>query len=112
MSKLTAAENLHRLAEYEAAYNARRARLAAEVDAATLAGRVFTAISTARNAAPQPAQPTMRWFVDAGQRPYRSQPRDGRGRFLSKAWLAEAELFTAQDRAWFRGPITSSQEGK
>jgi hypothetical protein len=33
---------------------------------------------------------------------HRSAPRDGRGRLLSKRWLAEAESFTAADLAWFR----------
>ena len=50
------------------------------------------------------AQPSMAWFDGP-----RTQPRDGRGRFLSKAWLADAELFTATDRAWFRHPVTSEE---
>lgn len=39
----------------------------------------------------------------------RTQRRDGRGKFLSKAWLQRAETFTPADRAFFRSPIT---EGK
>jgi hypothetical protein len=35
-----------------------------------------------------------------------TRPRDGRGRFLSKAWQREAQSFTATDLAWFRSPIT------
>lgn len=45
------------------------------------------------------AQPTMTW--PGTQLGYRSQPRDGRGRLLSKAWLAAAETFTPADLAWF-----------
>jgi hypothetical protein len=58
-----------------------------------------------RNA--DPAQPTMHWWGEA--RPYRSQPRDGRGRFLSKTWLAEAELFLPADVAWFRHPVSEER---
>lgn len=47
-------------------------------------------------------QPTMRWFDGI-----RVQPRDGRGRFLPRVWLADAELFLPADRAWFRSPIAT-----
>lgn len=53
------------------------------------------------------AQPSMAWFDGP-----RSQPRDGRGRFLSKLWLCEAELFLPSDRAWFRHPVTEGSHGK
>lgn len=49
-----------------------------------------------------PAQPTMSW-VDG----FRTQPRDARGRFLTRAWLADAELFLPADRAWFRHPVST-----
>lgn len=54
------------------------------------------------------AQPTMAWRDTRGAC-YRPQPRDGAGRFLSKAWLLRAELYTASDLAWFR---SSLPEGK
>lgn len=73
----------HRLADLETAFNTRRRTLIATVHSAELAGRVL-AVS-------------------------RSQRRDGRGRFLSQAWLAAAETFTPTDLAWFRSALT---EGK
>lgn len=42
-------------------------------------------------------QPSMAWTTGP-----RTQPRDGTGRFLSKAWLTQAEQFTPADLAWFR----------
>lgn len=39
----------------------------------------------------------------------REQPRDGRGRFLSKAWLQRAETYSAADLAWFRRPATEAR---
>lgn len=77
----------HNLAELELAYNTRRRSLVVQVDAASLAGR-------------QLVQPSMAWTSGP-----RTQPRDGRGRFLSATWLAQAETFTPSDLAWFRGPI-------
>lgn len=53
---------------------------------------------------PEITQPSMAWFDGP-----RTQPRDGRGRFLSKAWLADAELFLPADVAWFRHPVTSEE---
>lgn len=44
----------------------------------------------------------LRYWV--GKEPSRKPPRDGRGRFLSKAWLRQAETFTPSDLAWFRSP--------
>jgi hypothetical protein len=52
-----------------------------------------------------PAQPTMSW-VDGP----RTQPRDERGRFLPRAWLADAELFLPADRAWFRHPVSTEDK--
>lgn len=83
----------HNLAELEHAFNARRRQVIAIVDSAALAGRVLT-------------QPSMSW-VDGP----RTQPRDGRGRFLPRTWLADAELFLPADLAFFRSPL-SSTEGK
>lgn len=37
------------------------------------------------------------------------QPRDGRGRFLSQAWLRTAESFTASDLQWFRSRVPEGQ---
>jgi len=70
----------------ELAFNARRRQLGRSCDAALGAGR-------------QLSQPSMAWTGGP-----REQPRDGRGRFLSRAWLAQAETFTAADAAWFRSP--------
>ena len=75
----------HRLADLEAAFNTRRR-------------------ATQRHALLL-AQPTMSW-VDG----VREQPRDGRGRFLPRTWLADAELFLPSDRAFFRRPLTASVE--
>jgi hypothetical protein len=80
---------LHRLADYEQAFNARRMALRHETNAALVVARATV-----------PPQPTMSW-VDGP----RAQPRDGRGRFLPRTWLADAELFLPSDLAWFRSPI-------
>lgn len=77
----------HRLADLESAFNARRRRVIDTVETAALAGRAMT-------------QPTMSW-VDG----HRTQPRDGRGRFLPRTWLADAELFLPGDLAFFRSPL-------
>jgi hypothetical protein len=50
------------------------------------------------------AQPTMANPTAPG---YRTQPRDGRGRFLPKAWLVRAETYTASDLAWFARPVST-----
>lgn len=83
---------LHRIADYERELLLRRKVIADQVDTAILVGRIQT------------AQPSMAW-VDGP----RAQPRDGRGRFLPRTWLADAELFLPADLKWFRSPIT---EGK
>lgn len=95
----------------------RRAQLERQVQAAILVGRIRALCRKAARIIADvefyaiepgaPQQPTMAWFAEPGQRPFRSQPRNGRGRFLSKAWLAEAELFTNADRAWFRHPVST-----
>jgi hypothetical protein len=85
---------VQQLADLELAFNARRRELIIAAGACLTAARVLT-------------QPSMAW-VDGP----RTQPRDGRGRFLSRVWLAEAELFLPADLAWFRQPITASQEGR
>lgn len=41
----------------------------------------------------------------AGRIVTRSQQRDGRGRFLSRAWQRQAETFSAADVAWFRSSV-------
>jgi len=65
-------------AELERAFNARRSELASQERATTLTWMAFF---------PRP------------------RSRDGRGRFLSKAWLDRAEAFTTADLAWFRSPL-------
>lgn len=65
----------------------RRSELELQATAAILTGRIL-------------AQPTM-----AGASGPRSQPRDGRGRFLPGSWLRAAESYSAADLAWFRGPV-------
>lgn len=57
-------------------------------------------------ATPRPyEEPRIAWF-DA-HHPYRPQPRGPNGRFMSKAWLADAELFLPADRAFFRSPLST-----
>jgi hypothetical protein len=53
------------------------------------------------------AQPSMCNLNRVG---YRTRPRDCRGRFLPRSWLADAELFLPADRAWFVKPLTSTTE--
>jgi hypothetical protein len=99
----------HKLADLEAAFNARRRQLAHETESATLVGRILHMLRLARPVHTTweicNAQPTMSW-VDGP----RSQPRDGRGRFLPRTWLADAELFLPSDRAFFRKPLTTNTE--
>lgn len=71
------------------AFANRRAELAAVSDAQLVAARIL--------------------YARVERELHRQQPRDGRGKFLSKAWLQRAETFTPADRAFFRSPIT---EGK
>lgn len=80
----------YRIADLERAFNTRRRALRDEVANAALVGRIL-------------AQPI------TGRNPPHEQPRDGRGRFMSKAWLVAAEAFMPSDCAWFRSPIA---EGK
>jgi hypothetical protein len=74
-------------------FTARKFELESQAGSVILAGRITL-------------QPTMAWNDG-----YRMQPRDGRGRFLPRTWLAAAEVFTAADAQWFRSPV-SSTEGK
>lgn len=83
---------VHNIAALEQAFTVRRVELHAEVTGAVLAGR---ARSIANLAAGRP------WYGDR----YAPQPRDGRGRYLSQAWLDQAESYTPADTAWFRAPI-------
>lgn len=94
-SSLTALPvSTHRLADLESAFNARRRELGRERDAAALVAIV--------GGMTQPiAHPSMSWFDGP-----RCQPRDGRGRFLPRTWLAAAELFLPSDLAWFRSPLS------
>lgn len=97
----------------------RRAQLERQAEAVILAGRI-TALcrkaarilvdvevytwSELADAPAAPEQPTMRNLDGLG---YRSQPRDGRGRLLGKAWLRRAEALNAADLAWFRHPVST-----
>lgn len=81
----------HRLADLETAFQSRRRELAAQA----WASRVSQ--PTMRIASAEPHAP--------GYALHRAMPRDGRGRFLSRAWLTQAETFTATDLAWFRHPV-------
>lgn len=72
---------------------ARCRQLVAETDAAILSGRTLAAYEM--------HQPTMVWSSGP-----RTMPRDGRGRLLSKRWLAAAEAYSATDLAWFRSPVS------
>lgn len=95
-------------------FEARRAQLENQTNAAILTGRasllqrighkIFARTYVRRPVNRYEPQPTMRWFDGI-----RVQPRDGRGRFLPRTWLADAELFLPADRAWFRSPIASTE---
>lgn len=103
--------SIHRLADLEAAYNARRRTLNATTEAATLAGRTMARVEALTLVPGQwdtgsaSAPCTMAW-VDGP----RTQPRGPNGRFLPRTWLADAELFLPADRAFFRRPLTASTE--
>lgn len=94
----------------------RRALLDRQADAAVLAGRILSTVRRADGilaSLPQmgeaePTQPTMARLDGTG---HRSQPRDGRGRLLGKAWLRRAESYSPDEVAWFRSPIRCT-EGK
>lgn len=92
------------VADLENAFNSRRRMLQEQTRAATLVGRILHMFrrdaDTAHHASM--AQPSMSW-VDGP----RTQPRDGRGRFLPRTWLADAELFLPTDRAWFRAALST-----
>jgi len=93
-------------------FEARRAQLENQASVAILTGRasllqrighrIFARTYVRRPVNRYLPQPSMRWFDGP-----RVQPRAGNGRFLSKAWLADAELFLPADRAWFRSPIAT-----
>jgi hypothetical protein len=90
----------HSLVDLQAAHQARSVELQRTAETTILVGRLTAMYRRFATLFVRPtygAQPTMAW--DAGPR---TQPRDGRGRFLSKAWLREAETFTHRDIAWFR----------
>lgn len=97
---------MHDLATLDSAFQSRSQVLQETVRAATLVGRILHMVrrDSAAAVSSELAQPSMSWFDGP-----RSQPRGPTGRFLSKAWLADAELFLPSDRAWFRAPLT---EGK
>lgn len=105
-SSITALPHVRTIDEYETAFNARRQALRIESAAATIAGRVLSMLrrTSQISAPPVGSQPTMSW-VDGP----RTQPRDGRGRFLPRSWLADAELFLPADRAFFRKPLTEAK---
>lgn len=91
-------------ADLENAFNSRRRLLVEQTRAAALVGRIlhmFRRDADVAHHAPM-AQPTMAWFDGP-----RTQPRDGRGRFLPRTWLADAELYLPADRAWFRSPLST-----
>lgn len=92
------------LLELELAFKSRRRMLQEQTRAATLVGRIlhmFRRDADVAHHIPM-AQPSMSW-VDGP----RTQPRDGRGRFLPRVWLADAELYLPADRAWFRAPLST-----
>jgi hypothetical protein len=90
------------LADLENAFDSRRRLLQEQVRAATLVGRILHMFRSDTHVDIAPlAQPSMSW-VDGP----RTQPRDGRGRFLPREWLADAELFLPADRAWFRSALS------
>ncbi len=84
----------------------RQAELAAQADAALTSGRAslvarIGALYARFWPAARPADLVApMWRREDGT--HRSAPRDGRGRLLSRRWLAEAETFTGADLAWFR----------
>jgi len=110
-SVLSALPHVHPIAAYETAFNARRDQLVRQTETELVLGRIAALLRWATGIlvdveiyclAPDVVlpveQPTIRW---RGQ--LRTQPRDGKGRLLSKAWLNRAEQFSAADLAWFRG---------
>lgn len=103
-SVLIALPHVRPLADLELAYNARRVKLATLADVELIAARQLFAEVEAELV----PQPTMARLDGTG---YRSMPRDGRGRLLSKAWLQSAETELTSDVAWFRSPIRCT-EGK
>ena len=80
----------HTLADLEARYLARRIQLQTEAPCAILVGRAQSMLAQG-----------LPWY---GTR-YADRPRDGRGRYLSQAWLDAAEGYSPADTAWFRSPI-------
>lgn len=105
------------LMHHIALHEARRLQLERQAELAILAGRINALCRKAGRILADveiyaltddpiaASQPTMAWFDGP-----RMQPRDGRGRFLSRSWLAAAEIYTAADAAWFRRPVTASEE--
>jgi hypothetical protein len=75
--------NAYPITKLEAELLERRLVLEATARASTLAGRSIA--------------------LDA----MRPQRRDGRGRFLSRAWLDAAESYSPSNLAWFRSPLSS-----
>jgi hypothetical protein len=87
-SVMSALPHIRPITDCERDFNARRLALAIRSDAELLAARQLFSRVEAELCADRPA------------------PRDGRGRYLSKAWLRDAETFSAADFAWFRHPVS------
>jgi hypothetical protein len=95
-STVSALPIIRPIADYEAAFNARRRQLGILVELATASKRA-SLLDRILALFAKPAPLVV---------PYRTeQPRDGRGRFLSNAWRRQAEALTESDLRWFRSPI-------
>lgn len=110
-STTIALPHVHILADYEAAFNARRRELTITVHQATTIARASLALRVARAARTllvnagllaAPAVTLPGWPPANGWR----QQRDGRNRFLSQRWTRNAETFLAPDLAFFRSPVS------
>lgn len=95
----------HNVIELQERFAERRLELQLTTSAAALAGRILSVFRSSVPVHVATPQPSMAWVGGP-----RSQPRDGRGRFLPRAWLADAELFLPADQAWFRSPLASTTE--
>lgn len=98
-STISALPIVRQIADYEAAFNARRRQLGALVELTT-ATRRASLLDRVLALFTSPAPIVVPYL------PYRTeQPRDGRGRFLSNAWRRQAEALTESDLRWYRSPI-------